>query len=217
MQGVDRRTHPGAAAGHRRRGRALMASFSTYLSFVRISHTVFALPFALTGALLAAWSRPVRVACSSAGSCVCMVSARQAAMGFNRLVDARFDAREPAHRRPRAAARRDDAARRGGLRRRMVGGVRGGGVPDSARCAAGCRRWRWPSCSGTRWPSATPPTRKCFSAWRMAVAPVGGWLAAGGARRLDPVAARPGHWPVGRRVRHHLCLPGCRRSIARRA
>ena len=68
-----------------------MAKFTTYLSFVRFSHSVFALPFALTGALLAwriehfSWSQVLWII-------ICMVSARSAAMGFNRLVDARFDA-----------------------------------------------------------------------------------------------------------------------------
>ena len=38
-----------------------MASLGTYLSFVRISHTVFALPFALTGALLAALGAAARL------------------------------------------------------------------------------------------------------------------------------------------------------------
>ena len=71
-----------------------MRRLLTYLSFVRFSHTVFALPFALTGALLAwrvhpfSWAQVVWIL-------VCMVSARSAAMGFNRLVDARFDALNP--------------------------------------------------------------------------------------------------------------------------
>jgi 4-hydroxybenzoate polyprenyltransferase len=65
-----------------------------YLSFVRFSHSVFALPFALTGALLASrenavtWWHVFWIV-------VCMVTARSAAMGFNRLVDARFDAANP--------------------------------------------------------------------------------------------------------------------------
>lgn len=66
----------------------------TYASFVRFGHTVFALPFALVGALLA-----VREAGFEAWRIgwilVCMVAARSAAMGFNRLVDASHDARNP--------------------------------------------------------------------------------------------------------------------------
>ena len=71
-----------------------MTRFATYLSFVRFSHSVFALPFALTGALLA-W-RTAPFSWSQVGwIVVCMVSARSAAMGFNRLVDARYDALNP--------------------------------------------------------------------------------------------------------------------------
>src|SRR5688500_6944393 len=71
-----------------------MYKLTTYLSFVRFSHSVFALPFALTGALLAWRHEPF--AWSQVGwIIVCMVSARSAAMGFNRLVDARFDALNP--------------------------------------------------------------------------------------------------------------------------
>ena len=71
-----------------------MKLLTTYLSFIRFSHSVFALPFALTGALLAwqespfAWRQVLWVI-------VAMVSARSAAMGFNRLVDARMDALNP--------------------------------------------------------------------------------------------------------------------------
>src|SRR6185503_656518 len=65
-----------------------------YLSFVRFSHSVFALPFALAGALLAARHAPITW--STVGWILAaMVSARSAAMGFNRLVDARMDALNP--------------------------------------------------------------------------------------------------------------------------
>jgi 4-hydroxybenzoate polyprenyltransferase len=71
-----------------------MRKVLTYLSFVRFSHSVFALPFALTGALLAWRVQPFSWR-QVAWITVCMVSARSAAMGFNRLVDARFDALNP--------------------------------------------------------------------------------------------------------------------------
>src|SRR5882672_1913821 len=66
----------------------------TYLSFVRFSHSVFALPFALAGALLAAQHEPITLR-KVVWILVAMVAARSAAMGFNRLVDARFDALNP--------------------------------------------------------------------------------------------------------------------------
>src|SRR5258707_5530032 len=65
-----------------------------YLSFVRLSHSVFALPFALAGAVLAARHRAIPW--EKAGWILAaMVAARSAAMGFNRLVDARMDALNP--------------------------------------------------------------------------------------------------------------------------
>ncbi len=57
---------------------------------IKWEHSVFALPFALTGAVLAAGGLPPwRVLFWIA---MCMVAARSAAMAFNRLVDARLDA-----------------------------------------------------------------------------------------------------------------------------
>jgi 4-hydroxybenzoate polyprenyltransferase len=67
---------------------------ATYLSFIRFSHSVFALPFALTGALLA-WQQASFEWQQILWVVVAMVSARSAAMGFNRLVDARLDALNP--------------------------------------------------------------------------------------------------------------------------
>ena len=63
------------------------------LEMIKWEHSIFALPFALTGAVLAAdgWP-PMRVLLWIV---VCMVSARSAAMAFNRLADARLDAANP--------------------------------------------------------------------------------------------------------------------------
>src|ERR1700721_383006 len=68
------------------------------LEMIRFEHSVFALPFALTGALLAFRESGFHVA--GAGwkllwIVVAMVCARSAAMAFNRLVDADIDARNP--------------------------------------------------------------------------------------------------------------------------
>jgi 4-hydroxybenzoate polyprenyltransferase len=67
------------------------------LELVRFSHTLFALPFALLGAALAAhhpdgWHGGPR---AWLGILLCMVTARSAAMAFNRLVDRRLDAQNP--------------------------------------------------------------------------------------------------------------------------
>src|SRR5258708_20392794 len=75
-----------------------MNRLRTYLAFVRFSHSVFALPFALTGALLAVESTAVEardIVWRVLWMIVAMVAARSAAMGFNRLADAGHDARNP--------------------------------------------------------------------------------------------------------------------------
>jgi len=68
-------------------------SLARYLSLVKFSHSVFALPFALMGAWLAAGGPPSpRVI---ALVVLAAVAARTAAMGFNRLVDRHIDAANP--------------------------------------------------------------------------------------------------------------------------
>jgi 4-hydroxybenzoate polyprenyltransferase len=68
------------------------------LEMIKFEHSVFALPFALTGALLA--FRETRLAVTAFGGkilwiVVAMVGARSAAMAFNRILDAGIDARNP--------------------------------------------------------------------------------------------------------------------------
>src|SRR2546423_5027369 len=72
----------------------MIARLRTYASFVRFSHSVFALPFAVAGALLAGRHTPITWP-TVAWILVAMVAARSAAMGFNRLVDARLDVLNP--------------------------------------------------------------------------------------------------------------------------
>jgi len=70
-----------------------VAGLRTYLEFVRFSHTVFALPFALASMAVAARGWPGwRVFLLIFMAMVC---ARTAAMGFNRIVDRKFDALNP--------------------------------------------------------------------------------------------------------------------------
>ncbi len=71
----------------------MTASVRDYLSFVKIEHTLFALPFAYSGMLLAAdgwpgWPTFLLVS-------LAMVGARTAAMAANRVIDARLDALNP--------------------------------------------------------------------------------------------------------------------------
>lgn len=65
-----------------------------YLNFVKVPHTVFALPFALVGATLASYRAPVSWA-ALGWVILAFTSVRFAAMGFNRIVDRDIDARNP--------------------------------------------------------------------------------------------------------------------------
>jgi 4-hydroxybenzoate polyprenyltransferase len=65
-----------------------------YANFVKLPHTVFALPFALLGVLAAAPASAVTVR-TLALVVVAFSAARWAAMGFNRIADRAFDARNP--------------------------------------------------------------------------------------------------------------------------
>jgi len=161
-----------------------MSRLRTYFSFVRFSHSVFALPFALTGALLASrdypltWSNVLWIV-------VAMVAARSAAMGFNRLVDARYDALNP-----RTAMREIPR----GL---MTTGDATIFVVVSSVIFVAASWMLSPLCGllapvalaivfwyslAKRYTSYT----QAFLGLAMAVAPVGGWLAAGGRSGWEP-------------------------------
>ena len=69
---------------------------STYLSLVKFSHTVFALPFAGVGLTLGLVHYPdAPIGMLLLQVLLCMVFARNTAMAFNRLVDAPIDANNP--------------------------------------------------------------------------------------------------------------------------
>lgn len=71
-----------------------LQSIRHILELIRFSHTVFALPFALFAAVLAWRQAPFRWQ-DLAGILLCMVTARSAAMAFNRLVDRDIDQDNP--------------------------------------------------------------------------------------------------------------------------
>jgi 4-hydroxybenzoate polyprenyltransferase len=71
----------------------MLSRVGVYLEMIKVAHTVFALPFALMGAFLAAHGAPsLRTVFYIV---LAMVGGRSAAMGFNRLVDADIDAKNP--------------------------------------------------------------------------------------------------------------------------
>src|SRR3989475_198470 len=149
-----------------------------YTSFVRFSHSVFALPFALAGALLAA--RRATVSWTAIGWILrAMVGARSGAMGFNRLADARLDALNPrtANRElPRGAMSRREAAWFVVFASVIFMGA-------AWRLSPLCLALSPVALAIVFWYSLA----KRYTTWTqmflglaMAVAPVGGWLAAGG-------------------------------------
>ena len=72
---------------------AILRSTRTTLEMIKWEHSIFALPFALTGAFLAARGLPALRALL--WIVICMVTARSAAMAFNRLADADLDRDNP--------------------------------------------------------------------------------------------------------------------------
>ncbi len=176
---------------------SVLERLATYLAFVRISHSLFALPFALVGAVLAARTVPLtwtRVA----WIVVAMVGARSAAMAFNRIVDARFDALNP-----RTAQRE---LPRGAMSPREAWLFLAVSVAvfvyASFALSALCG-WLSPlALAIVFWYSLAKRytwATQAFLGLAMAVAPVGGWLAAGGGASWEPVllAVAIGTWVGG--------------------
>jgi len=74
----------------------LIKSTLDYFSLVKFSHTIFAMPFALIGFTLAVSGNEYHFSVRLLILVIlCMVFARNAAMGFNRLADRRFDSLNP--------------------------------------------------------------------------------------------------------------------------
>ena len=190
----------------------MLGRLRTYASFVRFSHSVFALPFAFAGALLALQQQApqgsdpfavfqgkgVRPLWSLFWILVAMVAARSAAMGFNRLVDARFDALNP-----RTAAREIP---RGAMtvREASIFVVVAAAVFVYAAWRLGplCAALSPVALAIVFWYSLA----KRYTTWTqlflglaMAVAPFGGWLAAGGRGGWQPwlLSLAIGTWVAG--------------------
>src|SRR5215208_1484402 len=161
-----------------------MRKLATYLAFVRFSHTVFALPFALTGALLA-WRQAPFSWTQVGWILACMVSARSAAMGFNRLVDARLDALNPRtamRELPRGAMSRGEASA-------FVIVASAVFVYCAWRLSPLCLALAPAALAIAFWYSLAKrytAYTQMFLGLAMAVAPVGGWLAAGGRGGGEP-------------------------------
>jgi 4-hydroxybenzoate polyprenyltransferase len=160
-----------------------------YASFVRFSHSVFALPFALTGALLALhrlgeWTG-TSVLHRVGWIVVAMVAARSAAMGFNRLADASHDALNPRtamRELPRGVMTRAEA-------RVFVTASSIGFVLAAWKLGPICFALSPVALAIVFWYSLAKhftTYTQLFLGLAMAVAPVGGWLAAGGRAGAEP-------------------------------
>ena len=174
-----------------------MGLLRTYASFIRVSHSVFALPFALVGALLAAAERPV-APIRVLWIVLAMVTARSAAMAFNRIVDARWDALNP-----RTASREIPAGKL------SAGQAWAFLVATSVAFVASTWPLGWicfalspVALAIVFWYSLAKRVTsytQFFLGLAMAVAPVGGWLAAGGGLAWPPfwLALAIGTWVGG--------------------
>ena len=170
---------------------------NTYGSFIRFSHSVFALPFALTGVLLASRHTPVTIT-TLLWIIAAMVSARAAAMGFNRLVDSRYDALN---------SRTADREMPRGVISKRAGAVFV--IFSSIIFMAVTFQLSWlcfilspVALSLVFWYSLAKrytAFTQLFLGLAMAVAPIGGWLAAGGRGGLEPwlLGLAIGAWVAG--------------------
>ncbi|MEM7681398.1 MAG: 4-hydroxybenzoate octaprenyltransferase [Planctomycetota bacterium] len=112
---------------------------------IKLAHTVFALPFAVLSAFLAAaWADRLPSALEGALVLACMVAARTYAMAANRLLDARIDAQNP-----RTAGRAIPAGR---VSTKQMGVVCAG---SALALCAGAAGFGW--LGGNWWPLAASP------------------------------------------------------------
>ncbi len=181
----NRRTDPPVASrvSHvaSREGQTFAGSsaLARWASFVKLPHTLFALPFALLGLVAASRVAPVTPG-TVVWVAVAFTAARFAAMGFNRIVDRQFDARNP-----RTAARELPAGRievgQAALAVAIAGAVF---VVASGMLNRLCLVL---SPIALAWILGYSYAKR-FTAWphlwlglSLAIAPVGGWLAVTGA------------------------------------
>ncbi|MCU0306716.1 MAG: putative 4-hydroxybenzoate polyprenyltransferase [Thermoleophilia bacterium] len=161
-----------------------LALVPALLGLVRFAHTVFALPFALAGALLAGMAWPP--AATLGWIVLAMVGARSLAMALNRLVDARIDAMNP-----RTAGREIPAGR---LTRGQVWAFSAASLAVLLLAVS-----RLPELTWYLWPIPVAlfvlyPYAKRFT-WAchlvlgvtIGIAPVGGWIAVTGELAAAPL------------------------------
>lgn len=87
-------THDPRPVSHEGQTFAGTSLLTRYINFVKLPHTLFALPFALLGVLAATAVRPLTLR-AVALVIIAFSAARWVAMGFNRIADREFDERNP--------------------------------------------------------------------------------------------------------------------------
>lgn len=165
-----------AREGQTLAGRSLIIR---YANLVRLPHTLFALPFAVVGTVYASYSAPVGIR-QAVLVLLAFTAARFAAMGFNRIVDREFDARNPRTR------GREIPAGRLSVRQAAVGVVLAS-VTFVVSAGLLNRLCLYLSIPALAWILAYSYTKR-FTSWShlwlgasLGVAPVGGYLAITGA------------------------------------
>jgi 4-hydroxybenzoate polyprenyltransferase len=182
------------------RGESVFGKLDLFARDIKISHTVFALPFALLSAFLAAGGVPAPGVLLLI--LVCMVTARTVAMAANRLLDARLDALNP-----RTAGR---AIPSGRLPASFYSGILAGCALAFVAAAAGFLRYRnpWPLILAVPvllflcgYPLLKRFTRLChyYLGAALALAPVCAWIAVRASLEVPPLlmAAAVMCWTAG--------------------
>ena len=165
-----------------------------YFEFVRFSHTVFALPFALAAMVVAGWPgwRTFLLILAA------MVCARTAAMGFNRIVDCRYDAQNP-----RTTQRHLAAGKIGGMEAWMLVGASVAGLLIVTWFINRICFWLSPVAlviiGFYSFTKRFTDFSHFFLGLSLALAPLGAWLAVRGAFAWPPVvlAVAVVFWLVG--------------------
>jgi 4-hydroxybenzoate polyprenyltransferase len=180
-----------------------LSSLRTWASFVKLSHTVFALPFALASMLLAArdhrgwpgWRAFLLILAA-------MVSARTCAMAFNRIMDRRLDALNP-----RTAGRHLPAGQVSPAGAWLLWAVSAAGLVAASWFLNPICFYLSPValavvCFYSLTKRFTDFTH-VFLGVALALAPVGAWLAVTGTFEFWPVRCPEGHSPLA----HSALLP----------
>ena len=183
--------------------KSMFSYLTKWASFVKISHTVFALPFALAAMAVAArddrgWPGGQKFGLIL----VAMVCARTAAMAFNRIMDRKFDAKNP-----RTASRHLPAGQISLVSAWTLWALSAAGLIAASwfintLCFALSPVALAVVCFYSLTKRFTDFTH-VFLGIALALAPIGAWMAVTGSFDFWPAKCAEGHWPL----QHSALLP----------